>query len=266
MEKQKKLENYGVKFSALTMQTLKMTLPNMDFAVEKVSNHKENLQSIKFNNIVIEVGDSFTKIVKMKTCDDIDLRYKVNKIFQNKGKQKEILLMESYTNKTSIFVLPFVFNSRKDASFVDKGGYFMNAFVDCQFSEKKDGNSIFVLTKFIKTDRYKEVEDYFVNHDQFIKVIDADPNYVIYEFAIKERFSNDLKILLNGKYSKISEAAKKRILSFHEKHMDGLIAHKVIFRDPKLVEKYERDFDVCMTGIEIYPHFDEEDILTKDLL
>lgn len=264
MDKQKKLENKGVEFKPITVNEVHLTFPNMNYEVIS-NNNSAYADSIIFGDETIVKGDRFTCTSITKNQAEYIIEYKVNAIITDGS--RTIGLIEGIYNKTTMFVLPLVCINKLNASFItNNGGYLINSFIDCDFIEKKDKYSIFLLLKYLKSDRYKFQEEMLITNEHFVKTIDDNPNYVIYEFSIPIEFREDFDKLLNGKYSKISGKAKSRIINFHGSHHFGSIVNGVLNKTPQMKLELEEKLGVNMDEFEFYGRLDHYDILTKELL
>lgn len=271
MEKQQKLEKDGVIFTPVSSRTMVVSFPSMNYTATR-DIKKNSYKSLSYNDTSINLGDSF--YIKLKK-NDIQVKYKANYIssYSDMHDVKDFFVMEGNINKTTMFILPLLFETRISASYVQQNsngtyyGYLINAYIDCCFIEKKSPYSVFLLTKFIKSDNYKKTEEYFKQHDCFVKTHDFSKDYVIYEFIIKAEFRDDFDKILEGKYSKISKKAKGSIIKFHKDNIEGSITSSILNRDPEFIKKIEEDFDVPISDdMEVYSKFDHEEILTIDML
>lgn len=257
-----------VTFTPISSIELKITLPNLNYDIEFASKKEGLIKSIKYEEEVIKIADSF-KCNIQTTSKEFTISYKANYIRRSKKNPKDIHVFESKYNKSSMFVLPFIFDNQIQSSQVhyNRGsysGYLINTFVESDFIDLKNNSSVLFLLKFSKAERFKNQEAFFAKHDQFIKTIDIDHNYVAYEFQIPDMFKEDFVKLLDGDYSKLSDNGKQKILNYHGK--DGTIPNSILNKDPGLVEALEKEYEMDMTGCELYDKFGHEEILTKTLL
>jgi len=265
MDKKQALENYGVSFTPINICEMMITFPNSNYIINK---DNRIISSIEFNDSILQLGDMYNCSV-----NNFDIQYKTNHIIESKKDLKTFYVLESIYNKTSLFIIPLIFKNKTLASYIEYNsgniGYLMNGYLDCNFIEHKAENSIFILLKFSKSSRFKAQEEYLIKHECFVRTIDINNRYVLYEFIIPDNFIEDYKLLLDGKYSLISKQAKERIITFHYNSQEGGLIKKILIREESLIKHYEKELDVNMNypdRIELYSKFDENDILIQDIL
>lgn len=268
MDKKNKLETLGARFEPINACVFRMHLPKVKYDIVKEVNSIESseIKSIIYQNVTLEKGETISLKI-----GDFDINYKANVMMIDKRDNRIINVFESIYNNATTFALPLLFDSRELASYVEfKDGYYtgylVNTFIACSFISKRDNNSIYLLLKFSKSDRYKSQENYFIKHKNFIKNIDINHNYVIYEFSIPQKFRRDYKLLLEGKYSKLSNDAKKQIREFHNGSKEAELARKVLQRDKEAVKKLEDSLGMNLRGMEIHSIFGLKEILRRSVL
>lgn len=269
MNIQTKLENLGIKLIPINAKAIKMTMPSKDFSIEYCGQNPKMIEKISYNDEILKLGDSLSFEINLKSGNTI-IRYNVNEIHEM-PEENSFALYECTYNKATSFILPLIFLSRKLSSIIEEAkgggyvGFLINCYVACDFIENKNKNSVFLLLKFSKSSRYKAQEDYFSNHDCFIKHYDHD-GYVIFEFQIPDKYIPDYELILNGKYSEIKEETKHQILSFHAGSDNHAPVRIVLEKDQTVVKQMEKDLDVSMDGIELISKFDEKEVLSKSNL
>jgi len=264
------LESNGVKFTPVNFGELKVTFPTLNYEIKKQKQSNRFVEEIKYGDEIIRVGDNYNCVIPTGDSQLV-IDYKVNHIGINPKDNTSFSLLESILNNTTIFILPFIFKNRQSSSIIEFRneqyiGYLMNAYVESTFLEKKDPYSVFLLMKYTKSERYKKQEALFKENECFVRNIDIDFKYVIYEFIIPDKYKRDFDLLLNGKYSEIRDSSKKRITDFHGDAIEGTIAHNILTRNQQLIEYYEKELDVSMKGIELASKFGELEVLTKNML
>lgn len=258
-------ENYGIRLEPISSNELRFIMPNLNYSVEKLGGSKY-IESVKFEDFKLKRGDKFD--IKIK---DYTIQYKANYIQRSKMYPRTIVVQNCVYNKAIMFVLPLIFDNKELASYIESNngkynGYLLNCYVKCNFVNKKDKYSVFCLLKFSKSDRFKVQEDYYTKHPQFIKTHDIHPKYVLYEFSIPEVFREDYALLMQGKYSKISKKAKNYILDFYGASLEGRLINNIFIKHPELKQEYENRLDVCIGDGELWSKFNEDEILTYDVL
>lgn len=183
----------------------------------------------------IELGDLFPLI---SDCDTKTM-YSI----------KEITALEDDTyriscntiNKTSHWLLPFI---AKDEEELGYDTCLINA-----FSFNTDENYLSYEKGYLfLTYRYLKEYDFFLNklrdHKNCTLVNRVHSRYeYLYIFKIPEQWINDVNLIINGKYSQISENAKKRILAFHKLTKDGRTGN-ILYKDDKYADELKEKFNL----------------------
>lgn len=264
MNKKQELVNIGVDFQAISCTLLRAKLPNINYQIVAEGN---SVNSIIYEDKCISIGDNYCCNVSSST-DSHKINYKVNTITINSEDKRVVNLFEGIPNNTSLFALPMIIDDKKESGYIiGNTGYLINAFIDCDFEKSTSSYSIFVLLKFMQSGRFKIQEKIYASNENFIRAIDVDKNHVLYEFLIPEKFHDDFDLLLEGKYSKLSNKAANQILTFHGDDIEGRIIYKAINKDPKFKQALADDFMMDVEDIgELYKAFDHNDILSKNML
>lgn len=266
MNKINKLESCGAVLVPINYLEFRIKFPNLDFNVNEKNLSTKFLTNVECNNIIVESGDVF----KLDTGVS-EIRYKVNSIAKTRD-SNVIACSESVYNKATQFILPLVMKDIDTSSYLKftngrYKGFLVNTYMEFEGNEKSSKNSVYILMKFINNDTYVAMENRLVKQPNFVKAHDIHKNYVLYEFLIPEKFQNDACKIIDGMYSKVSRACKSKIINFFgAKTIEGGIVHRILDRAPEVIRQMEEDLDVCLDGFEICSKFNEEEILTKNML
>lgn len=265
MEKQRQLENLGVKFIPINSLQVEIRFPNKNFQIIVSKERK----SVVYENIEISTSDVISKEIDT-SHGYYNMTYKISEISKLNEDSNSVYTSESVTNRATLFILPLLFEDRECSSLLILKkdvffGYLVNCYIDCIPFEKKDKYSIFLLLKFSKSSRYKAQEGFFVNHDSFVKHLDCGNSHVLFEFSIPEIYRNDFDLLLDGKYSELNPNTKKRIIDFHlgKKTKQGKLVDSVMNKDEKLSNELSRKLNLNLRkmNVELFSKFNEDDIL-----
>lgn len=165
-------------------------------------------------------------------------KFKVNCIKLKKTSHfNKLFLYFSVLSRSSNFILPFIVKSRKDISF-DK--YLINCYVGNEL-ENDYGKFIYIQLRYKPTLELENIEKMLIENENFISSKNTDKQYTLYKFKIPEEFKNDYKLLLEGKYSKISDEAKLRILYFHNSDKNSKI-FQILHKSKELKLFLENEF------------------------
>lgn len=139
--------------------------------------------------------------------------------------------------KTTEFILPLLGSMKQWY-----GPWFINAYLGDYSIKHSYPNSISVLMKYSGKNNYAEKEEAMMGHENFIDSYDLiQGNFVMYIFRIPEEFLPDYNLIMKGKYSKISDAAKKLLLLGRGTKSP---MPYILSRHEKMIEYWETELDV----------------------
>ena len=76
----------------------------------------------------------------------------------------------------------------------------------------------------------------------FVKAYDTDPNHTVYIFEIPDRHVKNFILFKEGKYSKLDDEYKLKILDFHHMTADSALA-KILFKSYERKAQLEKKLD-----------------------
>ena len=200
-----------VNISVLNPRTLTISPANGDY---EILNSKEELVGLNYcDNLIIKEGSTLL-VGKQK--------YKIQKIKRNSCKG----LTNSYKlythlklSKSCNFIMPFLGFTR---AYFRWSYNFVNCFIGTE--EMGDyGDSIYLLYRFSGHISFSEFESKLQKHPWYVETIDTDRFHVMYKFDIPEKEKKQVRYILKGKYSKLSEKSKERLLTFHATTIDTVL-------------------------------------------
>lgn len=142
---------------------------------------------------------------------------------------------------TAMLILPFNGSSRKELCWTE---YLVNAF---SFREDHDDNDrIWVLMRVPSQNdrRFIEVCNILRECDEFISEEIIGTEYQMFTLLIPEEFRNDADLILQSRFSKITEGAKRRILAFHNIQDDNNKIKLQLYKSPILKNELEKRLSV----------------------
>lgn len=155
--------------------------------------------------------------------------------------------------KSSFFATPVIASTR---DVVKWGQFFVNTFI---ISEQ----SIVVLFRFFDTEGYRTFEHTMTKHPLFEKVIDTDVQHVAMQFKVPEEHINNIKLFLEGQYSRMSTPYKEHILKFHNFNKESKVG-QILFKADNRRKQLELDLEVTLPAdIELYDKPDEREMFKK---
>jgi len=205
---------------------------------ELKSNHA-NIRILKDkDNNFIEI--QFSDLFSFKKGDTINIKdkygsyitYTLNEVsYVSRGIYD---CVEEPINKCTIFALPLLGNNHV---YFDYGYSLYNA----QVSE--DFKFIYLKYKFTKSNTYLELEQKLQSHPLYQEFFDIDSEYVVFKFKLPEKSLTDVKCIIEGKYSKINENTKTRILAFHGMIENSKLGY-ILFKNKNYKKKIEKELKV----------------------
>lgn len=157
--------------------------------------------------------------------------------------------------KTYTYLLPFlgIYKSELLINKFNETVYDSNSldclFINCYMGDEKypvfsEEPNVLLLYRFIGTKEFLKFEDMFKNCSNFVSAYDPYSCFVMYVFKITD-FVEDYKLIVQGKYSKISERAKERILEFHGLLLKGNKSEiaEVLYRLPPAYLRMEKELN-----------------------
>jgi len=203
----------------------------------KISRENEIITNLEFSDgFHIELGDLFPII---SDCDTKTM-YTIKDITQLDDNTYRISC--NIINKTSHWLLPFI---AKDEIELGYDTCLINAFAfttDNIYSSTYEKGYLFLKYRYLKE------YDFFLNklkdHQNCTLVNRIYSRYeYLYIFKIPEQWMNDVNLIINGKYSQISENAKKRILAFHKLTKTGRTGD-ILYKNDKYADELKERFNL----------------------
>lgn len=159
---------------------------------------------------------------------------------------------------TSMMILPFNGSTRKELCWSD---FLVNAF---SFREGFDCNDrIWVLLRVPLTSKasleYNKVANILRECDEFVEEEFLGTEFQMFTLLIPEDFQVDVDLILQSKYSKISEGAKRRILAFHNIQDNNNKLKLQLYKSPLLKKQIEDSLKVKLhNDVELKSSIDME--------
>ena len=240
-----------VKFNLINARLMKITPINKDY---EILDEMGNIVGRRFNKTnTIQVNEEDSTVVPFKALQ-------IKKITNKNVKEGAgYFLYGQKLTKSSQFTLPMLGQDREYFKWDES---LCNVFLGTDDGEIVD--RILILYR-VNTDReYLEFETKLENHPMYEKTHTYDIYHDLVEFRIPDRFKQDYDLLINGKYSHVSDELKKRIVRFHNLSSNSPIAqviHKSEFRKKKL----EKDLNIVLPDeLDLLDPYYMEDELCSD--
>lgn len=158
-------------------------------------------------------------------------------------------------NMTSMFLLPAV---ELEQASIGYDTYLINAY--CPVSKAQSSpfgytynNQLDLVYRYFPLDAYRELEKRLLEHPNFLKIRDSRDKVII-SMNVPEKFHADIQTLIKGRYSKLSNELKSRILRFHGVGR-GSNLYSILHREESFRQKMSKDL-----GFDISPEAELYDI------
>jgi len=199
----------SIEIKHCTARTLSLDIKNSTPKITRSS--RRILEDITFYDDIIELNFHDKYIIKLGdtiTLKGKNIKYKINFILSEID--GNYYLQEEPLNKSTSFILPLVLS----------GNYSDYLFNTCYFNSyilDSDYNSdyLYVVYKFIDIEGYKNTERKLTKQKNFIKVIDVNKTFSAFVFSIPNNLEEVFTLFWQGKYHKIDEKYKQRIINFY---------------------------------------------------
>ena len=232
---------------------------------------------VKTRTVSLDSGDNIVmkitaRTITLTTCADAieviddgkitaleyskDLKYEIEKTIKVDKQLYKILEIEkqpddrnsnikSYTlyihmlTKSAIFIMPFL---GYDRDYFKWNSVFCNCFIGTE-NEGTYGDRVYLLYRFSGQAWFAAFEQLIKSKHNCINAIDVDSAHVLFEFSFPEEYEEDKELILEGKYSKISQKAKDRLISFHNSSRDKPL-YQILYKSPKRRKQMEQQLSV----------------------
>jgi len=194
---------------------------------------------IKTGDIMIRLGD----VIKVTLPNKVSTTYTCNYISKEDLLFPKIYLTEYKVNTSLLYILPTL---GKDAEYF-KPATFINT---CLIT--KNVRYLYIIARKTDTMNYIAWINLLKSHSLFISSF-KNKSFMYLKFQIPEKNIEDVKLLLQGKFSKISNLLKQQILQFFDYNMENSYIAQVLYKSPKLKKMMEQKLDVKIPkDIELY--------------
>lgn len=177
--------------------------------------HKEWLDKYHLKKIEFSVNDKIElgqRINFIHPGTDYETYYVSN--FMYKEDKVRFRINEFEDNTSSVYILPFL-GIKKEYLLMDT--CFINCYVQHYNFNHNVGEYLYLIYRYLPESFYAKFVDAIQKQPNCINYIknENDKRFDCFIFKINENKVNDIKLLLKGKYSKITEESKQQILKFH---------------------------------------------------
>jgi len=225
------MNDFIPKLDILNARTIRFECPE-GAAVDYLTNDDSKIISVNYsgNKANISVGAKFVFDIEGHVTN-----YDIKEIEVEASGRVFMLNTHTITKATS-FITPILTTDK------DLIGY-EESFINCYISRDRDGElKLVLLQRNIMDNTFKKVLQNLENLKGFRYSTVVDRFYTQFVYDIPDKFKNDVELFINGKYSKISEVLKSRIITFHKLSKSSML-YKVLYRDITLKKFIEMDLN-----------------------
>lgn len=234
----------------------------------KIVDKNPRFVSISANSKLISEVEKCGKIteiyhssgVSIKTNQNViikDSLYKINKIIKEitEDNKSQYRLINYELSKTSQFILPLLGLSRKE---LEVDTILCNAFIG--YRNRDYGKYLYLLYRCDDEDLFNKVEDILLDLELKITTEYSDESFCLLRLEFPKRFNVDIQIIIQGKYSKISEKAKFCILEYYKAKKNSSV-YQILYKTKDRKYMLEEVIgDILPEDAELFSTFDEREI------
>jgi len=203
---------------------------------------KFHLKKVEFSiDNKIEIGDKID-LTFTNTVSPYSSYYRVNYIY--KEDKFKLRINEFEDNMSSTYILPLL-GIKKEHLLIRTN--FINCYVKHFDFNHILGEYVYLIYRYIPINYYAKFIEILQKQKGCISYLkDQDKRFDCFVFKTNEEFINDVKLLLKGKYSKISDKAKKLILNFHNQTNPETPLSQILYKGTLRRNELEESFGCVM--------------------
>jgi hypothetical protein len=210
------------------------------------------------NDKIVKIQHSSGNTIKLKEQVKIDgLIYKIskiNKIISEESKISSYNCISYELSKTAQFILPLL-GLKVNQLFRDD--LLCNAYIGYK---DEYGKHLYLLYRCNDEEKFNILEENLLELNLDLKTIHINDDFCLFRLNFPLKFINDIKIIMYGKYSKISQEAKFCIIQFYKATKNSPI-YQILYKTEerkKIVE--EKIGKELPNEAELFSVFDEREI------
>lgn len=212
------------------------------------------IESINFtNNVSVKVGDN----VQVDINNTYNSYYKCNYIYKENSSYYRINEFEE--NDSSVYILPLL-EIQNNELLLDK--VFINAYIAHYDFQNNLGEYVYLMYRYLNIGYYARFTKALQELDNctFYQK-DKDKRFDCFIFKIKESYIEDIKLIMKGKFSSISDKAKTLILRFNNQTNPDTPLYQILYKGELRRNELETMLGVTMpNGIDYasIPNIEDE--------
>jgi len=172
---------------------------------------RNNDNNISELNYIDEINFSIDKELQIKKQI---YKPKIIRKIENSNVKSGYYLFTHEINKSTNFIMPLLIPTTEVTREHYRWRDLCNCFIGSEF-DGDWGSYIYLLYRFNASKEFFNLEQYFKSRTDFAESVLIDDFHILYKFNVNEDIKEDYNLLIEGKYSKISNLSKEKILRFH---------------------------------------------------
>jgi len=227
------------------LKTWRLIILNTDCIDIKTTSKDEEIESIHFDDIF---SLSVNNVISVH-YQDRTYSFRINHIIYENN---QIYLAETLRNITTRFILPVLRKSKEEIGL----HYLLSSYL---FTNKdKSGRYLYLWYRYVDDPEYKALEENLKQNQYFVKMYDITKDTTLFKFAIPAMFLEGIKLIRDGKYSKITNELKRTILKFNEAGLNSDLGN-ILYRNSEAVKELENILGVQIEeDMDIFKKMSEE--------
>ena len=125
-------------------------------------------------------------------------------------------LIDTEINKSLMFIFPLVIKTGEIPSDYLFNSCLYNTYLYYdKYPQYSENNHIFLTYKFYDIEGYKKIETFIATRDGYVETLEPNSTFSLFVFEIPTKYKEAVTLILEGKYHKLSDEVKNKILSFY---------------------------------------------------
>ncbi len=201
---------------------------------------KFHIEEVEFTSTEsVKLGDR-VKVSLDTSSNSYNTYYNCNYMYKEDA--SNILVNEFEENDTSVYILPLL-EIKSNHLLLDKT--FVNCYIEHYDFKHPLGEFVYLIYRYLPVNYYAKFVSAFQNLDNCkYYQRDKDKRFDCFVLKIEDKFVKDVKLILEGKFSKISEEAKNLILRFHNQQNPETPLSQILYKGELRRNELEEFLDV----------------------
>lgn len=182
---------------------------------------------------------------------DHDYPFIINKILVEEGR---IYLAETERNISQRFIMPCLGLSYGAIGWP----FLMNTYLFRDEEDCNSGTHMYLFYRKVVNEDFMRLRCELVRYPGFNEISFEDAEAVLFRFSFPLYFVPDVALLIQSRYSRISEACKRQIVGFYTCGNDTFL-EAILYRHPEAIRMMENDLGIKVTpDMELFQKMNRE--------